>query len=146
MSFRPVVVLCLVGGLSWLGGCADRKADERTIIQGERVWGGAFVTGDRATVDRLLADDFIGVDPDGSTYDKARMLQSVRQGPNNTSGQVSAVRVRFFGGTAVAQGREHEVGPSPARRAVDRVWTDVWVLRAGRWRIEAAEDLDPGRR
>ena len=32
------------------------------------------------------------------------------------------------------------------KREVDHVWTDVWVKKAGQWRIVAAEDLDPARR
>jgi ketosteroid isomerase-like protein len=136
--------------LTWaflaLAGCTDRKADERAIIAGEKAWGGAFVTGDAATIDRLLAPDFAGIDPHGKAYDKPTMLRAVREGPNITSDQVGAVRVRFYGDTAIAQGSEHEVGPAPQRKPADRVWTDVWARKAGAWRIEAAEDLDPGRR
>jgi ketosteroid isomerase-like protein len=146
MRPRGVVAAGLASVLLWVGGCTDRSADERAIVQGEHAWGRAFVTGDTAAVDRLLAEDFVGVDPDGAIYDKAKMLQSVRAGPNIASDQVGAVRVRFFDDTAVAQGSEHEVGPAPQSRPADRVWTDVWVRRGGRWRIEAAEDLDPRRR
>jgi hypothetical protein len=109
-------------------------------------WGGAFVTGDVATVDRLLADDFSGIDPKGRAHGKAEMLEAVRRGPNLTSDQVGAVKVRLFGDQALAQGTEHEIGPSPERKAADRVWTDVWLRRGGQWRIVAAEDLDPGKR
>jgi hypothetical protein len=140
------LVLALGGGLPWLGGCNDRNADERAVVQNERALGAAFVTGDGAAIDRLLAGDFVGVAPSGSFYDKAKALRLARQGRHLTSDQVGAVTVRFFGRTAVAQGREHEIGPAPDRRAADRVWTDVWVWRDGRWRIEAAEDLDPARR
>jgi ketosteroid isomerase-like protein len=146
MRPQHVIAVGLAGVSLWVGGCTDRRADERAIVQGEHAWGRAFVTGDTAAVDRLLADDFVGVDPDGAVYDKARMLRSVRVGPNIASDQVGAVKVRFFDNTAVAQGSEHEVGPAPQSRAADRVWTDVWVRRGGWWRIEAAEDLDPKRR
>ncbi|HET6970428.1 MAG TPA: DUF4440 domain-containing protein, partial [Phenylobacterium sp.] len=74
------------------------------------------------------------------------MLQMIRNGPHLTSDQVGAVKIRFYGDTAVAQGSEHEVGPPPEKREVDHVWTDVWVKKAGQWRIVAAEDLDPARR
>jgi Domain of unknown function (DUF4440) len=126
-----------------LVGCADHGRDSREILQGERDWGQAFVTGDAATVERLLAVDFSGVGSDGVIYDKARMLSEVRQGPNLMLDTLGAVTIRFYGATAIAQGREHEVGPPPQRAAHDSVWTDVWVRRNGRWRIEAAEDLTP---
>lgn len=36
----------------------DRVADRAVILDGERDWGQAFVIGDLAVLDRLLADDF----------------------------------------------------------------------------------------
>ena len=136
----------LIGLSVGAAGCSDRRADQRIIVEDERALGGAFVTGDIATLDRLVADDFSGVGTSGRTYVKAGLLQKVRTGPNITSDQVGDVKVRIFGDTALAQGSEHEVGPPPERKAADRVWTDVWIRRGGQWRIVAAEDLDPGRR
>ena len=144
-GYRLWVVL--VGLSLSAAGCSDRQAaDQRIIVQDEHALGGAFVTGDVATVDRLLADDFSGVSPKGKTYGKTDMLERMRKGPNLTSDQVGAVKVRLFGDQAVAQGSEHEVGPPPERKAADRVWTDVWLRRGGQWRIVAAEDVDPGPR
>jgi ketosteroid isomerase-like protein len=83
------------------------------------------------------------VDPHGSVYDKAAVVRDVQEGPHGTSDEVGPVTVRFYGDTAVAQAREHEVGPAPERKAAERVFTDTWVRIGGHWRIVAAEDLDP---
>ncbi len=125
------------------GSTPDRAADRRAIVTGERAWGQAYVTGDVATIRRLLADDFRGVDPRGAVYDKAAALRDVREGPHSTSDSVGSVTVRFYGDAAIAQAREHEVGPAPARKPADRVFTDTWVKLHGQWRVVAAEDLDP---
>lgn len=137
----------ILAGLLALGACTarapDRAADRKEILEGERAWGQAFVTGDAATVQRLLADDFQGVDPSGLVYSKSRMLAEVKAGPNSTSDTLGNVVVRFYGDTAIAQGTEHEVGPPPEKAGRDSIWTDVWVKQDGHWKIEAAEDLTP---
>ena len=122
-----------------------KASDLQTIIDGERAWGQAFVHGDVAEIDRLLADDFIGVDTHGKRYDKAAAMKDVRNGPSLTSDDITNLVVRFYGDTAVAQGDEHEVGPAPDKRVFERVFTDSWVKLNGQWRIVAAEDLDPTR-
>ena len=139
--------LAILLGLLALGACTasdpERTADRKEILEGERAWGQAFVTGDAATVERLLADDFKGVDPSGLIYDKSKMLKEVKAGPNSTSDTLGAVIIRFYGDTAIAQGSEHEVGPPPAKSERSSIWTDVWVKQNGHWKIEAAEDLTP---
>ncbi len=67
------LVMLLTAGPAavFAGATPSREADERTIVYGERAWGQAFVTGDLAVVERLLADDFGGVSARGEVYDKA---------------------------------------------------------------------------
>lgn len=122
----------------------DRQgADARAVVDGERAWSRAYVTGDVAAVRRLLADDFRGVDEHGAAYDKAAVIRGLQNRPHATFDEIGPVTVRFYGRAAVAQAREHEVGPAPERKAVERVFTDTWVRTGGRWRIVAAEELAP---
>ncbi len=123
----------------------DLERDTQAIIAGERAWGQAFVTGDAPAVERLLADDFIGIDTKGNRYDKASALRDVREGPQLTSDNVTNIVVRVYGNTAVAQADEHEIGPAPENKRYERVFTDTWIKINGQWRIVAAEDLDPTR-
>ncbi|MBS0331776.1 MAG: nuclear transport factor 2 family protein [Proteobacteria bacterium] len=121
----------------------DRAADRKEIMDGEQAWGQAFVTGDAAAIERLLAPDFQGVDPSGKVYAKSDMLREVNATAHSTSDTLGNVMIRFYGDTAIAQGTEHEVGPAPGKEERDSIWTDVWVKKDGHWRIEAAEDLTP---
>ena len=52
----------------------DQKEAERYIVESERQWAESVATGDPSTVERILADDFLGVDPRGTLYDKSKMI------------------------------------------------------------------------
>ncbi len=118
----------------------DHREAERYIIESERQWAESVATGDPTTVKRILADDFLGVDPKGTLYDKAKMIANTRNAPQYfASNRLNEVKVRFYGDTAIAQGDE-----TWERRTGERgrfVWTDTWIRRNGRWQIVAAEDL-----
>src|SRR5262249_25226785 len=78
---------------------------ERYIIDSERQWAESVATGDPSAVERILADDMVGVDPDGSFYDKAKMGKGTREASGYfISNHLSDVKVRFYGDAAVAQG------------------------------------------
>lgn len=42
--------------------------------------GESVATGETATLEEILADDMIGVDPDGSTY-KSKMIADTKEAP-----------------------------------------------------------------
>ena len=81
---------------------------ERYIKQSEAQWAEAASKADTAAVERILADDFVGVAPDGSFYDKATEITNTRNdhGTITVSNHVNNMKVRFYGDTAVAQGSE----------------------------------------
>jgi ketosteroid isomerase-like protein len=120
----------------------DRKQSEAEhyIIESERQWAESVATGDTSVLARILADDFIGVDPKGRVYDKAKMIADTREAPKFfVSNHLNEVRVRFYGDTAIAQGDE-----TWERRSGERgrfVWIDTWLQRNRHWQIVAAEDL-----
>ena len=47
---------------------------KKYIEKSESAWAEAGSKGDAATIKRILADDFIGIAPDGSRYDKAKEI------------------------------------------------------------------------
>jgi ketosteroid isomerase-like protein len=119
-----------------------RRDVERYIIESEHQWAESVATGDTTAVDRILADDFVGVDPKGGFYDKAKMISDTRQAPKYfVSNHANEIKVRFYGNTAVAQGSETWERRSGEPLRGRFVWTDTWVRRNGKWQIVAAEDL-----
>jgi ketosteroid isomerase-like protein len=118
----------------------DHKETERYILDSERQWAESVATGDTSAIERILADDFIGVDPKGRLYIKQQMIDETRNAPKYfVSNRLNDVKVRFYGNTAIAQGSETWEKRSGERGRF--VWTDTWLRRNGRWQIVAAEDL-----
>ena len=120
-----------------------QNSAERYIRESESQWAEAIANGDVSAVQRILADDFIGVDPDdGHSYDKAEAICWIREHHQEyISNHLEQVKIRFFGNTAVAQGSESWERRAGEPRRGRFVWTDTWVRRNGRWQIVAAEDL-----
>ena len=135
-------VLAILGMLC-LCDCSvqkDQKETERYILDSERQWAESVATGDTSAIERILADDFIGVDPKGHLYTKQKMIDETRNAPKYfLSNRLNEVKVRFYGKTAIAQGSETWEKRSGERGRF--VWTDTWLQRNGRWQIIAAEDL-----
>jgi hypothetical protein len=83
----------------------------------------------------------IGVDPDGSHYDKTTAISETRFGAKGyISNDLNEVKVRFYGDAAVAQGSESWVRRTGSPQRGRFVWTDTWIRRNGQWQIVAAED------
>jgi ketosteroid isomerase-like protein len=121
-------------------GRQSTQAAENYIKLSEQQWAEASMKRDTATVERILADDFVGLDPLGSFFRKAEELASVSK---NVGDYIFArgndVNVRVYGDAAVAQGSE-----SWEKRNGERgryVWTDTWIHRNGKWQIVAAVDV-----
>jgi len=117
----------------------DRTQAEAAIGKIEREWAQVAVTGDPGVIERVFADDFVGVSPDGVQYTKRGFIDDTNANPLGfRSNEVSEVKVRFFGNVAVAQGDETFTKQSGDRGRF--VWTDVLVRRQGGWQIVAAQD------
>ena len=119
-----------------------QTAAERYIRDSEAKWAESVATGDSSVVERILADDFIGVDPNGKVYGKVEMIADTKTAPKYfRSNKLDYVNIRFFGNTAVAQGSESWERQNGTLGQF--VWMDTWVKRKGKWQIVAAEDLIP---
>ena len=120
-------------------GSHDPKALQY-ICDSARGWAESVASGDPKTVKRILADDFIGVDPKGELYRKTKMVADTEKAPQFfQSNVIGDIIVRFYGDTAIAQGSE-----TWTRKTGEKgrwVWTDTWLRRNGLWQIIAAEDL-----
>jgi ketosteroid isomerase-like protein len=120
----------------------DHASDRAYIRQAESDWAESVVTNDVSVLERILADDFLGVDIDGSHYSKADAIKDFRTKPSEfVSNHLNEIEIRFYGDVAVAQGNESwkKKDGTPGKF----VWTDTWIRRNGKWQIVAAEDLVP---
>ena len=100
----------------------------------------SYKRSDIAKMDSLLADDFITTVEDGSTFSKPRYV--ARNGNSTVqveTSDMSDLKVRMHGDTAVVTGAYHEQGTDKGKHYEyhDR-FTDVWVKVPGRWQVLAS--------
>jgi ketosteroid isomerase-like protein len=137
-----VAALLLLTPLALAQSPEDHALDGAYIRQAESAWAEAVATNDVNVLERILADDFVGVDIDGSHYSKADAIKDFRDHFSEFEfNHLNEVEIHFYGEAAVAQGNE---GWKKKNGSVGKfVWTDTWIKRGGKWQIVAAEDLVP---
>jgi ketosteroid isomerase-like protein len=114
----------------------NNLSDEDQIRQMEIEWGDAFLRRDIATLDRLMADEYILTDPLGSVRGKAESLAAIET--NEVlfeSTESDNVNVLINGDTAVVTARSTFRGRYKGWSVAGRYqYTDVLVKRRGTWK------------
>ena len=117
----------------------QRGSVEQTIrrLDDERIQ--AQIHADAATLDRIYADDFIGVGPSGTVRTKPQVLSDFTSGELKfQSITTDEVRIRIYGNTALETGRSTMIGEDKGKAVPrDNRFTRVWVKQHGRWRLVA---------
>ena len=114
---------------------------EEELIALERGWNEAFYARDVEFLDSILADDFIVTYDDGARGDKARELalaESFNQRVISATQEDFTVQV--YDDAAVVWFTLRVVGIRRGQEAeIVLRYTDVWVLRDGRWQCVASQ-------
>jgi uncharacterized protein (TIGR02246 family) len=110
---------------------AIRKLDNERIQ--------AQIHADAAALERIYADDFIGVGPSGTVRNKPQVISDFTSGDLRfQSITTDDVRVRVYGNAAVETGRSTMNGQDKGSAVPhDNLFTRVWVKQQGRWRLVA---------
>jgi ketosteroid isomerase-like protein len=119
------------------GGNASAAADDKRIVAGlDTQYQAAVRENDAATMDRLLADDFILVTGSGKTYTKADLLNDARGGHTVYEHQEDTEQtVRVWGDTAVITAKLWEKGTDNEKPFDYTVWfSDTYVRTASGWK------------
>ncbi|HKY42170.1 MAG TPA: nuclear transport factor 2 family protein [Pyrinomonadaceae bacterium] len=109
---------------------------EDQIKQIEIEWGLAFERRDMATLDRLMADEYVVTDPLGNVRSKAESLAAIESSEVLfESSKSDNVHVRINGDTAIVTGRSSFRGRYKGwSMAGQYQYTDVLVKREGDWK------------
>ena len=133
-------VLCCVLAVAWTVVASPShsqpiKSDQQILIELERGWNEAFYRKDVTFIEDLLADEFMATYDDGSRGDKARELALTAEFNQQVESAIQDdFTVRVYRDTAVVWFTLRLVGIRQGQRAeVTFRYTDVWVLRDGRW-------------
>jgi uncharacterized protein (TIGR02246 family) len=117
----------------------QRGSVEQAIrqVDNERIQ--AQIHADAAALDRIYADDFIGVGPSGTVRTKPQVISDFTSGNLKfQSITTDDVQVRVYGDTAVETGRSTMNGQDKGKAVPrDNRFTRVWVKQQGRWRLVA---------
>ncbi len=101
----------------------------------------AQIAGDRAELDRLVADDYVLIGSDGALQNKAQFIAdftspNFRIEPFNVEEPIA----RFMGESAVLAGRVLLHGTSSGNAfTLNLRFSDVWVKRGGAWQVLFAQ-------
>ena len=115
----------------------QRRNAEQAIrrLDDERIQ--AQVHADAVALDRIYADDFIGIGPSGTVRTKAQVIADFTSGDLKfQSITTNDVRVRVYGNTAVETGRSTMIGQDRGKAVPrDNRFTRVWVKQQRGWRL-----------
>ena len=125
-----LIILAAAATVAW--ATSDQVKDEAQLKQLVQTWDAAFVKGDTATLDRLLAAEFAFV----GGPKKAEYLASFKTRPADAvqSAVSTDIQVQVYGDTAVLVGLDTISRQNKGQPQVTKwLYMDVWVKRDGRW-------------
>ena len=116
-----------------------KESVERAIkrLDHERIQ--AQISADPVALDRIYADDFIGIGPSGTVRTKPQVIADFTSGelkfqPITTDD----VQLRIYGNTVVETGRSTMIGQDKGKAVPrDNRFTRVWIKSGIRWRLVA---------
>ena len=109
----------------------------------ENAWEAAIASHSFATVEGMVAADFVGISSKNKFVNRSQMLSEYK-GDKDTykSAKNERLNVKMYGkDVAVVTGRAREVGSGKDGKAFDRtfLFTDTWMMRGGKWQCVASQ-------
>ena len=110
---------------------------EDEIMKLEDQWVQSRATKDPTSTKELLADDFLGANPDGQAQSKQQFIESVTAGTFATGHPTFSERkVRVYGDIAISTGLVSGAGPN----GTDNIrYMRVFVKRNNKWQVVATQ-------
>ena len=131
-----LLVLVIGSAAVW----AQEKSDSEAVRALEMKWTESYKQRNIEILSSLLADDFVITVEDGSVYSKAGYIShTADSGTKVQVAELSDLKVRMHGNTAIVTGTYHEKGESNGKRYDyhDRL-TDCWLKTGGKWQVIAS--------
>jgi ketosteroid isomerase-like protein len=116
----------------------------------ENRWSAAIAKHDTATIESMVAPDFVGVSSKGKVQNRRAMLAELKGDKDTyTSTKAEKLDVHMYGpGVAVVVGMANEKGTDKDGKGFDRTYrfTDTWMDRGGNWQCVASHATLVGQR
>jgi ketosteroid isomerase-like protein len=133
------ILFCLLAA-SAVNLTAQEKSDSAAVRALELKWTESYKQHSIDILSSLLAEDFVITIEDGSIYSKAGYItHSADSATHVQVAELSDLKVRVHGDTAVVTGAYHEKGETSGKpyEYHDRL-TDVWMKSGGKWQVVAS--------
>jgi len=140
------LILCLLPAAA-ISSPAQEKSDAATIRALELKWTDSYKQRSIDILSSLLSEDFVITIEDGSAYSKAGYIShSADPTTHVLVAELSDLKVRMHGNTAIVTGAYHERGESNGKSYEyhDRL-TDVWMRVGGKWQVVASHYSIPSK-
>jgi ketosteroid isomerase-like protein len=134
--FLMICATCVVLAIGVVRMNAAADDDKKAVAALDTQYQAAVEKNDAATMDRILADDFILVVGSGKTYTKADLLKEARGGNVVYEHQSDTEQiVRVWGDTAVVTAKLWEKGTEDGKAFDKTLWfSDTYVRTPKGWR------------
>jgi len=132
-----IMTILLLATASALGQKSTPNKTEQLIRQLDQERVQAQINADVSALDRLYADDFIGVGPSGAVRTKPQVLSDFKSRELKfQSITTDDIQVRIYDNTAVETGRSTMIGQDKGKALPrDNRFSRVWIKRQGHWQL-----------
>lgn len=136
--FWTVLLVCACAGLG-LGPTRMAAADQSSVAahlkQLETDWVQAMKNGNAARLSEIIADDWVGINFDGSKETKQNYVDDLKSGKfKMESIEIGPMDVKVLGNVGVVQGSDTDTSSYDGKDTSGKyVWTDVYAKRHGKW-------------
>jgi ketosteroid isomerase-like protein len=112
-----------------------KTGEEDELLKLEKAFAEAIVKNDLEAIGRLVADDWIIIDPNGEIVDRTRFFEVIKSGAlTHDTMESEDLRVRVYGESAVVTAITSAKGKFMGQEFITQERaTDVFVKRDGRW-------------
>ena len=114
----------------------NKSAAEEELLKVEKEFAETIVNNDLEGLGRVVADDWIIIDPNGEIVARARFFEVIKSGSlTHEIMESEDLRVRIYGDSAVVTAVTRTKGKFMGQEfSTQERATDVFVKRGGRWR------------
>src|SRR5580704_575888 len=138
---RGFPLLLALASLALVQSVSMAQGDETKIIALETLWNKMQLNHDADAMGKLLDEDFVFTDYDGTVMSKEQFLESIRDESYQLTIEASEnMKLHRHGDTVVVIGATHEKGTYKGKPYQHQGrFTDTWMKKNGQWLCIASQ-------
>ena len=138
MTRLAVGLTALAAVLSLAVPARAQGSVEEQLMKMERDRAAMVVKGDVAALEAVTSDDYLLINANGQWSDKAATMNDIKTGKIKlTANEISDMKVRVYGDTAIVTGKSTAKGTMGGRELGPVLFTRVYVKKNGKWQSVA---------